>query len=189
VTAGTNFKVQWQGPGNDYDHIGIATPGSEKDAFTGRFYVHSGPVSVRAPLEVVEYELRYRTGGSHTILATTKVQVTPAKEEPGSLRVTAGTPTAGGSAGSTSNAVEVILDASGSMLQRIGSERRIDIAKRTLESLVYGFAFDGFAFDGLGRSGTMVSPLASIATRAAIFFSRPAGVFMLFVRKVRAKRF
>jgi hypothetical protein len=32
-------------------------------------------------------------------------------------------------------AVEVILDASGSMLQKIGSERRIDIAKRTLKNL------------------------------------------------------
>jgi hypothetical protein len=35
----------------------------------------------------------------------------------------------------------------------------------------------------------MVSPRSSINTRAAIFFARPAGVFMLFVRNASAKRF
>jgi hypothetical protein len=50
--------------------------------------------------------------------------------------VTAGSGTTKGSRGGADNAVEIILDASGSMLQRIGSERRIDIAKRTLRSLV-----------------------------------------------------
>ena len=39
------------------------------------------------------------------------------------------------------------------------------------------------------RSGTIVSPRASIATIAAIFFARPAGVFMLLVRNASAKRF
>jgi hypothetical protein len=38
-------------------------------------------------------------------------------------------------------------------------------------------------------SRTIVSPRSSIATRAAIFFARPAGVFMLFVRNASAKRF
>ena len=35
----------------------------------------------------------------------------------------------------------------------------------------------------------MVSPRASMATSAAIFFARPAGVFMLLVRNVSANRF
>ena len=35
----------------------------------------------------------------------------------------------------------------------------------------------------------MVSPRASIATSDAIFLARPAGVFMLFVRKASANRF
>ena len=39
------------------------------------------------------------------------------------------------------------------------------------------------------RSGTMVSPRASIATSVAIFFVRPAGVRMLLVRNASAKRF
>ena len=40
-----------------------------------------------------------------------------------------------------------------------------------------------------GFSGTIVSPRASIATSAAIFLARPAGVFMLLVRNASAKRF
>lgn len=41
----------------------------------------------------------------------------------------------------------------------------------------------------LGFSGTMVSPRANIATSSAIFFARPAGVFILFVRNASANRF
>ena len=41
----------------------------------------------------------------------------------------------------------------------------------------------------LGRSGMMVSPRASMATSAAIFLARPAGVFMLLVRNASANRF
>ena len=40
-----------------------------------------------------------------------------------------------------------------------------------------------------GRSGMMVSPRESMATSAAIFRARPAGVFMLLVRKASANRF
>ena len=39
------------------------------------------------------------------------------------------------------------------------------------------------------RSGTMVSPRASMATSSAIFLARPAGVFMLLVRNASANRF
>jgi von Willebrand factor type A domain len=49
--------------------------------------------------------------------------------------------------------VEIILDASGSMLQKLGSERRIDIAKRTLHKLVGSTIPPGtpFAFRVFGR--------------------------------------
>jgi hypothetical protein len=57
------------------------------------------------------------------------MQITPAQVEPGLLSVTATSALPPGSA------VEIILDASGSMLQRIGSQRRIDIAKQTLVKL------------------------------------------------------
>jgi hypothetical protein len=51
------------------------------------------------------------------------------------VRVTLSSPGSGSGSGSGPGAVEVILDASGSMLQRIGGQRRIDIAKRTLTKL------------------------------------------------------
>jgi len=44
-----------------------------------------------------------------------------------------------------------------------------------------------FPGDRPGGLGTMVSPRASIATSDAIFRARPAGVFMLFVRKVAGR--
>jgi hypothetical protein len=40
-----------------------------------------------------------------------------------------------------------------------------------------------------GRSGAIVSPRASMATSAEIFFARPAAVFMLLVRNASANRF
>ena len=89
---------------------------------------------LNAPSLAGEYELRYQTGQSQTTLARADLSVTPAAEEPGLLRVTLGksTPLQGTPGG---GAVEIVLDASGSMLQRIGSERRIDIAKQTLKNL------------------------------------------------------
>ncbi len=50
-------------------------------------------------------------------------------------------------------AIEIILDASGSMLQKLGSERRIDIAKKTLTKLTSSTIPAGtpFAFRVFGR--------------------------------------
>ena len=50
-------------------------------------------------------------------------------------------------------AIEIILDASGSMLQKLGSERRIDIAKKTLTKLTASTIPAGtpFAFRVFGR--------------------------------------
>ena len=71
----------------------------------------------------------------------------PAKNEPGKIAVTlaAGTKASG--------AIEIILDASGSMLQKLGSERRIDIAKKTLTKLTSSTIPAGtpFAFRVFGR--------------------------------------
>ncbi len=53
----------------------------------------------------------------------------------------------------TSSAIEIILDASGSMLQKLGGERRIDIAKKTLTKLTSTTIPAGtpFAFRVFGR--------------------------------------
>jgi hypothetical protein len=62
-------------------------------------------------------------------LASAPLRITPAKQQPGFVSVTAKDVLA------ADGGVEIILDASGSMLQKIGSQPRIDIAKQTLTKL------------------------------------------------------
>ena len=127
--AGSTFAVRWEGPGNQHDYITVVAKGAREGESGNYAYTASGnPVSLLAPLDAGDYELRYATGQSHTTLARSSIRVTAGKESPGFVTVTVASAVAGG------NAIEIILDASGSMLQRIGSERRIDIAKKTLTS-------------------------------------------------------
>ncbi|MEY2931613.1 MAG: hypothetical protein RL033_2362 [Pseudomonadota bacterium] len=131
AAAGASFQLEWQGPGSEFDHMVIAPAGSAEDAWVANDYVFNRhPMTMTAPLAVGKYELRYQTGASGTTLARDPLEVTPGKMEPGLLRVTASKATL-----SANGAVEIILDASGSMLQRLGSSRRIDIAKQTLTHL------------------------------------------------------
>ncbi len=83
---------------------------------------------MRAPLVAGDYELRYSLGRSYATLASVPITISPSKEEPGQVRVEAANAAAG-------NAVEIIFDASGSMLQKLGGQRRIDIARQTLTKL------------------------------------------------------
>ncbi len=132
ATAGTAVPVKWGGPNNPQDYITIVPKGAREGESGNYTYTARGnPLNVLAPLSAGEYELRYSTAQSHTTLARQAIRVAPAKEAPGFVRVTS-------NSGTTMGAVEIILDASGSMLQRIGSERRIDVAKRTLEKLTSG---------------------------------------------------
>jgi hypothetical protein len=152
--AGAMFAVTWKGPANGYDHIAIARSSDAADRnYTTSGYVRKGkPLSLRAPMTAGEYELRYVTASSHSTLARAKLVVTPGKLEPGMIEVSAGEPTA--SAGEASGgAIEILLDASGSMLQRIGSQRRIDIAVQTLKSLTVDVIPKGtpFALRVFGR--------------------------------------
>jgi hypothetical protein len=100
-----------------------------------------------APLVPGEYELRYSTAEQYVTLARAAITITPAKNEPGKVAVTLA---AGAKSG---GAIEIILDASGSMLQKLGNERRIDIAKRTLTKLTSSTIPAGtpFAFRVFGR--------------------------------------
>jgi hypothetical protein len=130
VVAGGTFAVTWSGPNNERDFINIVRKGAREGDTDGWAYTSTGnPVTMRAPLNTGEYELRYALGESYATLARTTIQITPAKEEPGLVSVTLSNNSMAG------NAVEIILDASGSMLQRIGSQRRIDIARQTLTKL------------------------------------------------------
>ena len=130
AVAGVAIPVTWKGPNNPQDYITIV-PKAARDGESGNYeYTSRGnPASVPAPLTPGDYELRYSTGQTQSILARTAIRITPSKEEPGSVSVTSSSTVAPGAG------VEIILDASGSMLQRIGAQRRIDIAKQTLTKL------------------------------------------------------
>jgi hypothetical protein len=105
------------------------------------------PVNLFAPLEPGDYELRYSTAESYYTLARAALKVVPAKLQPGKIAVTQAPGT------KTGGAVELILDASGSMLQKLGATRRIDIAKQTLAKLTSSTIPAGtpFAFRVFGR--------------------------------------
>jgi hypothetical protein len=124
AVAGSTFPVKWQGPGNARDYLTLVPKGA-KEGVSGNYrYTDQGnPAQLLAPLEPGEYELRYSTGQSHATLARAAIRITPATQSPGFVTVTVAPGAAGG------NAVEIILDASGSMLQRMGAQRRIDVAR------------------------------------------------------------
>jgi hypothetical protein len=130
AVAGTTFTVDWTGPNNRRDFINLVPKGAAEGVSGSWAYTSDGsPAKMRAPLVAGEYELRYALGQTQATLARTSIQITPAKEEPGLVAVTVASESTAG------NAVEIILDASGSMLQRIGQQRRIDIARQTLTQL------------------------------------------------------
>ena len=130
VVAGSTFATQWEGPANLNDYVTIVPVGA-KEGVSGnyRYTAQGNPAQILAPLAPGEYELRYSTGQSNATLARSPIRVTPGVQEPGFVAVTVAQAAAGG------NAVEIILDASGSMLQKMGKQRRIDIAKQTLTRL------------------------------------------------------
>jgi Mg-chelatase subunit ChlD len=130
VVGGESFKVTWKGPDNPRNFITIVAKDAKEGSTTGHYaYTNkNNPVTLLAPLAAGDYELRYSTAESYITLARAPLKVTPAKSEPGKVAVTMSAPSASG-------AIEIILDASGSMLQKLGAQRRIDIAKQTLTKL------------------------------------------------------
>jgi hypothetical protein len=148
AVAGSNFAVNWQGPNNERDYVTLVKKGAREGEYGNYEYTARGnPLKLLAPVEPGEYEVRYSTGQAYATLARAPITITPAKEEPGTVEVTAASALPAGSA------VEIILDASGSMLQKIGKERRIDIARQTLTKLVTTTIPAGtpFAFRVFGR--------------------------------------
>jgi hypothetical protein len=148
AVAGATFPVTWKGPGNAHDYLTIVSKGArEGDSGAYEYTSRGNPVNILAPIAPGEYELRYSTGQSHATLARAPIRIAPGKQEPGLVSVTAASAMPAGSA------VEIILDASGSMLQRIGKDRRIDIARQTLTKLTSSVIPAGtpFAFRVFGR--------------------------------------
>ena len=145
AVAGSTFSVSWKGPNNSHDYITIVAPAATEGAHGNYVYtVHGSPAKLLAPLAAGDYELRYSTGQSHATLSRAPIRITPAKVEAGLVAV---------AAAASMGTVEIILDASGSMLQRIGSQRRIDLAKQTLSKLTSTTIPQGtpFALRVLGR--------------------------------------
>ncbi len=145
AVAGSVFAVSWKGPDNPLDYITIVAPGAAEGSWGGYEYTAKGnPARLLAPLVAGRHELRYSTGQSHATLARAAIEITPAKVAAGRIAVSA--PVVFGN-------VQIILDASGSMLQRIGSQRRIDLAKQTLARLTSTIipANTPFALRVLGR--------------------------------------
>jgi von Willebrand factor type A domain-containing protein len=133
AVAGEAFKVSWQGPDNPRNFITVVPKGAREGEYSAQYAYtrpQANPVNLFAPLAPGDYELRYSTGESYYTIARAALKVVPGKLEPGKLAVTLSP-----GANSTAGAVELILDASGSMLQKLGAVRRIDIAKQTLTKL------------------------------------------------------
>lgn len=164
------FEVQWEGPANRQDRVILVDPVTEQEPVD---YAYTDPlekkVTIRAPEKPGAYELRYRTGAGR-VLATRPITVTPPTPDPGWLEVTRDMQQGLGEG----SAVEVILDASGSMLQRQGNRRRIEIAKTTLTDLVentlppgVGFALRVFGHKEAGSCRTDLEvPLQSLDASA-----------------------
>jgi hypothetical protein len=123
--------VSWKGPDAPRNFITVVPKGAREGAYGAYFYTtpQRNPGTLVAPLVAGAYEVRYATGEKYLTLAKSDLTVTPAKAAPGKVSVAV-------SGAAKNGAVEIILDASGSMLQKLGNERRIDIAKRTLNELV-----------------------------------------------------
>ncbi|MBV2122355.1 MAG: VWA domain-containing protein [Candidatus Thiodiazotropha sp. (ex Ctena orbiculata)] len=135
VQGGSLFEVAWSGPDNPGDYIAVFDIGSDgrapalaKWAYTR----HGTPAQLRAPHQSGQYEIRYQTGQSAAILARRSLAVSAPPIPPGHLNVSLDPSVSGFAA---ADAVEIILDASGSMLKRQDGKRRIEIAREVLLGL------------------------------------------------------
>lgn len=130
VTGGVAFPVTWEGPGNLRDVVVLM--GDDPNFPLARGYIANSEgnvVMLDAPALNGTFELRYMTPGGKQ-LAERSIRIAAPPELPGTLVVQ---PVSGFT---SLSALEVILDASGSMLQRQDGARRIDIARTTLAALL-----------------------------------------------------
>jgi len=135
IVSYDKVAVTWTGPGNDTDFIAIYNGNDEVAKLTGHGYIKRGnPIQIRGPKEPGTYEIRYVTGQQRNILARKTLEVIPSNE-PGTLKILAG-PGGSGLPSASIGAVELILDASGSMLKKMNGTPRIDIAKNAVVKLV-----------------------------------------------------
>lgn len=129
VTALDRFAVRWAGTANSGDQIRMIDNGGELLAYR---YVDPDDAlaPLVAPVDDGDFNLVYITREGRE-LARRGITVLPAAELPGTLTVVQSRPGLG-----PDDAIAVIFDASGSMLQRMNGVRRVEIARDTLTRLV-----------------------------------------------------
>ncbi len=133
IELGEVVPVSWEGPGNNQDYVIIVSSGSKQNRKGTYAYVRRGKnLRIASPAEVGSYEIRYVTGGLKQTLASVNLEVTPSRI-PGTLQVVRSSEA--GTEGQALPAISIILDASGSMLQRMDGRRRIEIAREALLKL------------------------------------------------------
>ncbi|MCW8879838.1 MAG: VWA domain-containing protein [Kangiellaceae bacterium] len=79
ITAGSEFEVEWSGPKNKFDVLGVFKANS-KDRLTYTYIFRDedeSPAKVKAPEQPGEYEVRYFTNGKNT-LAKQAITIVPA---------------------------------------------------------------------------------------------------------------
>ncbi|MEL7185177.1 MAG: VWA domain-containing protein [Pseudomonadota bacterium] len=166
VVARSEFQVTWEGPGNARDFVGLRG----NDVWESYAYTRRGnPLTLLAPDEPGTYTVIYIMNKRELAHAT--VQVTPAASY-GTIRVKS-SKTTGISANS---GVLVILDASGSMWQKLNDQFRIVIAREALVKLVSETIPAGtpFAFRAFGQKEArscrtdLEIPLGPLDSAAAI---------------------
>ena len=145
VLARSEFEVSWEGPGNRRDFVAIY----KDDELQHYSYTYRGnPVSLLAPPEAGQYNVRYMM--NKVELARVAIVVEPAPSY-GRLRVVASQQSSGALAADAG--VLVILDASGSMWQKLDDRFRIELAREALVKLVTETipAGTNFAFRAFGQ--------------------------------------
>ncbi len=126
VVARSEFDVSWDGPDNARDYIGLQV---DDVSFSYAYTRRGNPVTLKAPDEPGEYPVIYMMNKRE--LAREIVKVTPGARY-GSLRVLSSKT----ARLSPNSGVLVILDASGSMWQKLDDRFRIEIAREALVKLV-----------------------------------------------------
>jgi Ca-activated chloride channel family protein len=77
VAAGSKFQVRWTGPNRPQDYITIVPKGAPPEQYTSYDYTKNGnPVTITAPVEPGDYEVRFNNEAGHTVLATAPIIVT-----------------------------------------------------------------------------------------------------------------
>ncbi len=78
VPAGSEFKVNWEGPDSRNDYISIATPNAPEGSHLNYTYTSKGnPATFYAPDKIGDYEVRYVFGHKRKTLASANIKITP----------------------------------------------------------------------------------------------------------------